>query len=92
MNLIVAFAAGTLIGLLFYGGLWLTIRMLLTARHPVLLTVSSFWLRLLVALAGFLFAMNGKWQNVLACLAGFAIGRGLVSALLPKGAGVSRCT
>jgi len=92
MNLFFAFAAGITIGIFFYGGLWLTVRALLTTRHPVLLTMASFWGRTLIALAGFLYAMNGMWQNAVACLAGFALGRAAVSLFLPKSGGSPRCT
>jgi len=92
MNVLFSLAAGVLLGGFFYGGLWLTVRMLLATRHSVLLTICSFWGRTLVTLAGFFFAMNGKWQNAFACLAGFGFGRVVVSALLPKTGGAPRCT
>ena len=92
MNLLLAFLAGVSIGLFFYGGLWLTVRALLTSRHPVLLTISSFWGRTIVALGGFLLVMNGSWGAALACLVGFAIGRIVVSLALPKTGGSPRCT
>ena len=34
--------AGIAIGVFFYGGLWITVRQLFTARHPVLLTLGKF--------------------------------------------------
>ncbi|MBZ5602301.1 MAG: ATP synthase subunit I [Acidobacteriia bacterium] len=92
MNLFFAFLAGVSIGIFFYGGLWLTVRALVTTRHPILLTFSSFWGRTLIALSGFLYVMNGAWQNALACLAGFALGRVIVSSFLPKAGGSTRCT
>lgn len=92
MSRLVSFAAGILIGAFFYGGLWFTVRALLVTCHPVLLTISSYWFRTVIALVAFLFAMNGSWQNALACLAGFGFGRVVVSALLPKSGGVPRCT
>lgn len=92
MNYVIVGAVGILLGVFFYGGLWFTIRALLTSPHPVLLTISSFWARTLVTLAGFLVAMNGRWQNAIVCLAGFGLGRLAVSLLLPRHEGLPRCT
>jgi F1F0 ATPase subunit 2 len=91
MNIVLALMAGIAIGVFFYAGLWLTVRQLLTTRHPVLLTVASFWGRTLLALAAFLLVMNGRWENALAALAGFALGRIAAAQLPPKG-GQPRCT
>ena len=35
------FAGGVLFGLLFYGGLWITVRVLLATRHPAAVTMGS---------------------------------------------------
>jgi F1F0 ATPase subunit 2 len=67
--------AGIALGGFFYLGLWLTVRSLITTRHPLLLTVASFWIRTLVVLASFLYLMQGHWQYALACVTGFVIGR-----------------
>jgi len=92
MNILISLAGGVVLGILFYGGLWFTVRALLSTRHPVLLTISSFWTRTLIALAGFLFLMDGKWQNALACLAGFALGRVICSIFLHRTERSPRCT
>lgn len=77
----VSFAVGVMLGVLFYGGLWITIRRLMSARHPIAVTLGSLFLRTAVVLAGFLFVARGRWQNAIACLVGFAIGRIAVSRL-----------
>jgi F1F0 ATPase subunit 2 len=92
MKYVIAAAMGLLLGVFFYGGLWLTVHALLRSRYPVLLTISSFWARTLVTLGGFLFAMNGSWQNAIVCLAGFGLGRLAVSLLVPRDEGLPRCT
>lgn len=91
MNIFVSLMAGIAIGVFFYAGLWLTVRWLLVTRHPVLLTLASFCGRTLIALAGFLYVMNGRWENGLAALAGFGLGRVAAAQLPPKG-GQPRCT
>lgn len=83
MNLLVALAAGLLLGVFFYAGLWFTIRALTRIRYPLLLTLSSFWVRTAVTLAGFLLAARGAWFNAAVCLAGFVLGRIVVTVLLP---------
>lgn len=91
MNVLLAVMSGFAIGVFFYAGLWLTVRWLLVTRHPIMLTVASFWGRTLVTLAAFLLVMNGRWQNALAALLGFALGR-VATAWLPSKGGEPRCT
>jgi F1F0 ATPase subunit 2 len=69
------FAFGILLGIFFYGGLWLTVRRLATTPHPFALTLGSLLLRMAVTLAGFLFVLNGRWQNAAVTLLGFTAGR-----------------
>jgi F1F0 ATPase subunit 2 len=79
MTTALAAPLGLILGLYFYGGLWFTVRHLATTTHPVLLTLGSFWMRLLPVLGGFLFVTHGRWQNALLCLTGFLAGRVAVS-------------
>jgi len=71
--------AGAALGSFFYLGLWLTVRALPDVRHPVLLTLASFWIRTLVVLASFLYLIQGHWQYAAACVLGFVIGRLTIS-------------
>ncbi len=80
MSILLAFMAGVLLGVLFFAGLWLTVRAIPAARHPVLLALGSFWTRTVVTLGGFLLVARSSWQNALACLAGFLMGRLMVSS------------
>ncbi|HML17459.1 MAG TPA: ATP synthase subunit I [Bryobacteraceae bacterium] len=91
MNVLFSLMAGVAIGVFFYFGLWLTVQRMFTTRHPVVLTVASFWGRTIIALAAFLLVANGRWENALASLAGFALGRVATAWLTPKG-GQPRCT
>jgi F1F0 ATPase subunit 2 len=67
--------AGFGLGMLFYGGLWMTVRAIPKSRHPIVLTVTSFWVRTGVVIAGLLLAMDSLWQRALACLVGFILAR-----------------
>jgi F1F0 ATPase subunit 2 len=82
---------GAVLGVFFYVGLWVTVRALLTTRHPTLLTLGSFWIRTLVVLASFLFLMKGRWQYALTCVVGFMIGRIAVSKSLRVQAARTKC-
>jgi F1F0 ATPase subunit 2 len=75
--------AGFGIGVVFYGGLWLTVRALPTSRHALLLVLASFWGRTGLAIGGLFLAMDGSWQRALICLVGFAIGRVVLARLVP---------
>jgi F1F0 ATPase subunit 2 len=83
--LVLAFAAGLGLGLFYFGGLWLTVRQLLTSRHPVPLLLVSFAGRTAVAVVGFYFVMGGRWERALACLVGFLVVRFVLTARLRPG-------
>ncbi|MGP1679445.1 MAG: N-ATPase subunit AtpR [Burkholderiales bacterium] len=75
LSLAYAFAAGVLLGAMFYGGLWWTVRRGVSSRRPALLFLGSLLLRMGVALAGFYFVSGGHWQRLLLCLLGFVLAR-----------------
>ena len=75
LSLLLSFVAGLLFGVVFYGGLWWTIRKGLSSPRPALLFLGSAVLRMSVVMAGFYFVSNGLWQRLLACLMGFIIAR-----------------
>jgi len=74
-------AAGVLLGAIFYGGLWLTVRKGVTSKRPALWFLGSMLLRSFIALAGFYFVSDGHWQSLLACLVGFVIVRLILTRL-----------
>lgn len=68
--------AGMLLGLFFFGGLWLTVRNALHAKIPALWFLLSFVVRMAVALVGFYaISKTGHWQSLVAALVGFVIVR-----------------
>ena len=52
---ILCFGFGLALGVLFYGGLWITLALMVSSRHPGLLVASSFLLRLALVGAGMFF-------------------------------------
>jgi F1F0 ATPase subunit 2 len=87
--LLLATLAGGLLGAMFYGGLWWTVRVVLTAAHPGLWVGASLLLRMGGALGGMYLVGGSQWPRLLACLVGFVIARAAVTWLtrLPRGAG-----
>ncbi len=70
-----AFTVGIGLGILFFGGLWLTVQRIPTASCPGLLALGSFWGRSAVCITGFYLVMDGDWARLLACFLGFLAAR-----------------
>jgi F1F0 ATPase subunit 2 len=82
--------AGAALGMIFFGGLWWTIRVGLRSKVPAIWFLGSLGLRTAAALAGFYFVSHGDWRNSLACLLGFLTARaGTTWALSPTAASAS---
>lgn len=79
----IVLAAGFAMGIVFFGGLWYTVRSLPGSQHPVLLTLASFWVRMLLVMGGFLVAMDRRWERATVCLVGFLLARLLLSCWIP---------
>ena len=73
--------AGLLLGGIFFGGLWWTVRKGVSAKRPALLFLVSLVLRTAVTVAGFYVVGDGHWQRLLACLVGFVTARFMVTRL-----------
>ena len=73
--MILAFIGGLLLGTLFFGGLWFTVRKLVISKIPALWFLGSFILRVSITLIGFYYISTGSWQRLLICVAGFIIAR-----------------
>jgi F1F0 ATPase subunit 2 len=72
---ILAFIVGLLLGTIFFGGLWFTVRKLVTSKRPALWFLGSFILRVSITLIGFYYISSGSWQRLIICVAGFIIAR-----------------
>jgi len=81
LTLALAGMAGLLLGAIFFGGLWWTVRLGVASRRPALLFLGSLLLRTVVVVAGFYFVGDGHWQRLLACLFGFFAARIIVTRL-----------
>ena len=67
--------AGMLLGVLFFGGLWWTVRKTLSSPQPALWFSGSFLVRTAVVLVGFYFVGQGDWRRITGCIAGFLAAR-----------------
>jgi F1F0 ATPase subunit 2 len=81
LTLVLALVAGGVLGTIFFGGLWWTIRKGVSSKQPSLWFFGSLLLRMSIALAGFYFVSGGHWDRLLACLLGFVIARFIVTRL-----------
>jgi F1F0 ATPase subunit 2 len=75
LYMILVLAAGFLLGILFFGGLWLTVKKVGTSKSPALLVLGSFIVRIAIVVVGFYFIGAGNWRFMLMSFAGFLIGR-----------------
>jgi F1F0 ATPase subunit 2 len=81
LALALALVAGLLLGAIFFGGLWWTVRKGVSSKRPALLFLGSLLLRTGIVIAGFYVVSDGHWQRLLGCLLGFAIARFVVTRL-----------
>lgn len=70
INLFAA-AGGGLLGLLFFGGLWLTIRKSINSKQPWLWFLSSMIIRTTATVTGFVMIAGGSFVRLLCCTVGF---------------------
>ncbi len=66
----IAFFIGILMGIIFFGGLYLTVQKLNEVRHPGLLMIISFILRMATILAGFFYVSKDGYKHILYALLG----------------------
>jgi F1F0 ATPase subunit 2 len=75
LMLMLAWAAGGVLGGAFFGGLWWTVRKGVASPYPALWFGGSLLLRVSVVLAGFYVVSAGRWPRTLVCLLGFLTAR-----------------
>ena len=84
-TLLLALLAGGVLGLFFFGGLWITVRKGMQAAVPAAWFLLSFLVRMAVALAGFYgIATLGEWQHLAVALLGFVVARMVLTRIAPE--------
>jgi len=81
LSLVFALIAGIMLGAIFFGGLWWTVRKGVSAKHPAFWFFGSMLLRTCIVVLGFYFILGGSWQRLLAGLLGFIVARIVVTRL-----------
>ena len=81
LNLAPAMVTGVLLGVMFFGGLWWTVRKGVSFKQPALWFFGSQLLRMSITLAGFYFVSGDHWERLLVCLLGFVLARFIVMRL-----------
>jgi F1F0 ATPase subunit 2 len=77
--------AGVLCGLLFFGGLWWTVRRGLASPVPAVWFLLSALARIGALLLCFQLIARGSLVNLLACVAGFVLARMAITHLVRQG-------
>jgi F1F0 ATPase subunit 2 len=81
LSLGLALVMGVLLGAMFFGGLWWTVRKGASSQRPALWFFGSLLLRMSIALIGFYFVSGSHWERLLVCLLGFVTARLIVTRL-----------
>jgi len=81
LTLALALLAGLLLGAIFFGGLWWTVRKGVLSKQPALWFFGSLLLRTSITLAGFYFVGREHWERLVVCLLGFVIARFILTRL-----------
>ncbi len=76
--------AGLALGVMFFGGVWWTVRRVLVSSRPAGLMLISMLVRTGLVVAGFYLVSDGHLQRLLFCLMGFMIARLLATRGLPR--------
>jgi F1F0 ATPase subunit 2 len=81
LTLALAGSAGAVLGAIFFGGLWWTVRKGAASPRPALWFLGSLLLRMSLVLAGFYAVGGGHWERLLLCLLGFLAARVIVTRM-----------
>lgn len=82
--MIIALISGFVLSVIFFGGLWLTIKKTIGKPYAGLWIAGSSFIRMAITLIGFYFASQGNLTRLLICVATFIATRFLVVWLTLK--------
>jgi F1F0 ATPase subunit 2 len=75
------FIVGICLGLIFFAGLWWTVKKIQTAAQPASWLIVSFALRIAIVVCGVYWVSHGQWQRAIACTLGILFARFIVLRL-----------
>ena len=82
--MMIALISGFGLGIVFFGGLWLTVKKTIGKTYAGLWIAASSFIRIAIALTGFYFISQGDLTRLLICVAAFIATRFLVLWLTLK--------
>ena len=82
LTLVLALAAGVVLGAIFFGGLWWTVRKGVSSEHPAVWFLGSILLRTSMTLIGFYVIVGEHWDRLIVCLLGFVMARMIAIRLI----------
>ncbi|PHV10562.1 ATP synthase subunit I [Chitinimonas sp. BJB300] len=86
LSLVTVLLVGIVLGTLFFGGLWWTVRRAVSSRWVALWFITSLVVRMGTVLVGFYLACGSNWQRWLAAILGFSLARLTVTRLTQSSA------
>jgi F1F0 ATPase subunit 2 len=81
VGLVLAWLAGGALGVVFFGGLWWTVRKGVASQQPAIWFFGSLLLRMSIVLAGFYVVSSAHWERLVSSLIGFVAARLAVTCL-----------
>ncbi|WP_159470269.1 ATP synthase subunit I [Dyadobacter sp. 3J3] len=84
MIIIAALIGGLILGIIFFGGLWITVRKTLGTNYAAIWMLGSALIRTAVVLTGFYFISQGSLPRLLVSVTGFIAARFLVLRVTKK--------
>jgi F1F0 ATPase subunit 2 len=72
---LLSWAGGVSLGLIFFGGLWWTVRKGMASARPALWFLGSMVVRTSIVIVGIYLMTGGRWESVVPCLIGFVMAR-----------------
>lgn len=77
--------SGIVLGVFYFGGLWLTLQHLSSSRQPAFLVLGSLLVRSAVCLFCFYLVAGNSWEGLVSSLAGFTLARLVMTDRLGRG-------
>ena len=78
LSLLFSWISGSILGLLYFAGLWLTVQKVVSSSHPALWIMGSLLFRTALVLLGFYYVSGGNLYRLILCLVSFITSRFVV--------------
>lgn len=82
--MIIGFLGGTLLGFLFFGGLYYSVARITSVKYPALMMMISTVVRMVILLAGVYLLVDGDFKTILAALVGIVLAKFVLLFIVEK--------